>query len=82
MYGKQKAQKSAYSYSFDDINEALFVLKEALLEEGERVETRNGVAYEFRTPVSVTFNSPTKEFYFTRKEMQTLCFIFLKAFGC
>ena len=79
MYGKQKAQTSAYSYSFDDINEALFVLKEALLEEGERVETRNGVAYEFRTPVSVTFNNPTKRVLFYKERDANPVFHFLES---
>ena len=44
LHGKLGTQRGPHGYSFNDINEALYVLKEAVLEWGERVETRNGSA--------------------------------------
>ena len=78
LHGKLGTQRGPHGYSFNDINEALYVLKEAVLEWGERVETRNGSAYEFKEPVAVSFNKPTRRVLFYKERDANPVFHFLE----
>lgn len=52
------------SFLVRNVSEALFRGKQALLEQGREVNTRNGLALEFNTPVVTTYRLPTERVLF------------------
>ena len=79
LNGKLGTHRGVTAFSFKDINEALYVLKEEVLENGDRVETRNGTAYEIPSPVAVTFNRPTRRVLFYKQRDANPVFHFLES---
>jgi thymidylate synthase len=52
------------NYHFDNVSHALFVLMKGIEQSGLYVETRNGPAYEFDSPVAVTYMNPRHKVLF------------------
>jgi|TARA_R100001086_G_scaffold25646_2_gene12081 hypothetical protein len=63
MYGLEPI-KGVRTFSVKNVSEALYLCKQAIEEEGVEVETRNGPALEFETPVAIVYNKPCERVLF------------------
>ena len=52
------------TFAVKNVSEALYVVKQALEEEGVEVDTRNGKALEFPVPCAITYNNPLERVLF------------------
>lgn len=63
VYGKQPIQ-GVNTFAVRNVSEALFIVKQALEEDGVEIETRNGKALEFPEPCAITYNEPLERVLF------------------
>ena len=70
------------SFYVRNVAEALYVAKQALLLKGVEVETRNGPALEFPTPVTTVYTHSRERVLFIQNGMPTHIFILWKVCGC
>jgi thymidylate synthase len=56
--------KGVRTFTVRNVSEALYLCKTALEEEGTTIQTRNGPALEFDTPVAITYNNPCERVLF------------------
>ena len=58
VYPDLSPLKGVRTFSVKNVSEALYLCKCEIEQEGLPVETRNGPALEFDTPVAITYNHP------------------------
>ena len=59
-----KPMQGVNTFAVRNVSEALYVVKQALEEEGVYVDTRNGKALEFPEPCAITYNEPLERVLF------------------